>query len=455
MERSGLRVIARSMTIAIAALAALAGCENGLLTAIEKAVDSPPVWALVAKRMAYTPTENADFGYSVSIDGEFIAAGAPNGEAYPGFGSTIPGAGMSDEFWQLQGGPDNWGCESGYEGSDPDVSDPLVAEDSYGRSVAVAVIDDTGHSLVGIPYDDYTSYTNSGKVFVKNRYSKSPGGGVYYWSWEPFDTLLANGRASNDNFGWAVALDGSTGTGRAIIAAPYRNASAGRINIFEGMYSSWNRVADLTGSDITSGDNYGWAVGISGDYAIVGAPAKNTVSYNEGGAYILFRDSGGNWSEQAILLGENDEPEQFGWSVAIDGDYAIVGAPYDGSATYYQAGAAHVFQRSGTTWTHVARLTASDRTANDRFGASVAISGVYAVVGAPTSGTDDSGAVYVFRHWRDDWDQVAKITSTDATPAGDGFGSSIAIDGTTIVVGSPYDDEGASNAGAIYIFDAQ
>ena len=87
--------------------------------------------------------------------------------------------------------------------------------------------------------------------------------------------------------------------------------------------------SSLTASDITSGDNYGWAVGISGDYAIVGAPAKNTVSYNEGGAYILFRDSGGTWSQQAILTGENDEPEQFGWSVAISGDTLVTGAAWE------------------------------------------------------------------------------------------------------------------------------
>lgn len=455
MERSGVKSPARWAALGLAALLALVGCQNGMLTAIEKAVDTPPVWTLVAKRMAGTPTADATFGYSVSIDGEFIAAGAPNGEAYPGWGSTIPGAGMSEEFWQPQGGPDNWGQESGYEGSDPDVSDPLVAGDLYGRSVAVATIEGTGHCLVGIPYDDYSTYTNSGKAFVKQRYSKTPGSGVYYWSWEPFDALLANGRASNDNFGWAVALDGSTGTGRGIVGAPYKNSSAGRVNVFEGSGSSWSRVADLTATDITSGDNYGTSVGISGDYAIVGAPSKNTVSYDEGGAYILFRDSGGTWSQQAILSGENDEPEKFGQAVAIDGDYAIVGAPQDGQTTLYQAGAAHVFQRSGTSWTHVARLTAGDRAANDRFGTSVAISGIYAVVGAPASGTDDSGAVYVFRHWREDWDQVAKITPTDPTPSGDGFGSSVAIDGTTIVVGAPYDDEGASNAGAIYIFDAR
>jgi hypothetical protein len=69
-----------------------------------------------------------------------------------------------------------------------------------------------------------------------------------------------------------------------------------------------------------------------------------------------------------------------------------------------QAGAAHVYRRSGTSWTHVARLEASDRATSDMIGHSVAISGIYAVVGAPYSGTDDSGAVYVFRRWRDEWE---------------------------------------------------
>jgi len=362
---------------------------------------------------------------------------------------------MSEEYWQPQGGPGNWGNESGYEGNDPAPPyDPLVSGDSYGQSVAVATIGTTGHAIVGIPYSDLT-YTNSGKVFVKNRYSKAAGGGAYYWSWEPFARLLASDRASGDNFGWAVAMDGSTGAGRAIVGAPNKSSMTGRAYIFEGSYSSWSQVANLSASDYDTGDTYGTSVAISGDYAIVGAPAKDTVSYDEGGAYILFRDTGGTWSEQAILPGENDEPEQFGWSVAIDGDYAIVGAHHDGKAPTYQAGAAHVYRRSGTTWSHVARLEASDRATSDMFGRSVAISGIYAVVGAPYSGTDDSGAVYVFRRWRDEWDQVAKLTATDGTAANRLFGMSVAIQGTTIVVGAPYDDQGDTNAGAIYIFDAQ
>jgi len=467
MERSGLRTTVRSTTrepaallvaIAIAALVSLSGCENGLLTAIEKAVDSPPVWTLVAKRMSGTSMADATLGYSVSIDGEFIAAGAPNGDAYPGFGSTIPGAGMSEEYWKLQGGTDNWGQESGYEGSDPISGEALAAGDRYGQSVATATIGTTGHALVGIPYDDVTTpaYTNSGKVFVKERYSKAGGGGAYYWSWEPFARLLASDRASGDYFGWAVAMDGSTGTGRAIVGSPNKDSMTGRAYIFEGTYSSWSQVANLSASDYDSGDTYGTSVGICGDYAIVGAPHNQVGVYSDvGAAYILFRDTGGTWSEQAMLPGEDDESEQFGWSVDIDGDYAIVGAHHDGIAPTYQAGAAHVYRRSGTTWSHVARLEAADRATSDMFGRSVAISGSYAVVGAPYSGTDDSGAVYVFRRWRDDWDQVAKLTAVDGTAANRMFGMSVAIQGTTIVVGAPYDDQEANNAGAIYIFDVQ
>jgi hypothetical protein len=465
MERSRLRTIvsatgmgaaALAAVFVLATIAALAGCENGLLTAIEKAVDSPPVWTLVAKRMAGTSMVDAHLGNSVSIDGEFIAAGAPNGDAYDGYSPLIADAGMSEEFWQMQGGADNWGKESGYEGNDPvPPNDPLAANDLYGQSVAVATIGTTGHALVGIPYSDL-SYANSGKVFVKNRYSKSPGGGAYYWSWEPFTRLLASDRASGDYFGWAVAVDGSTGTGRAIVGAPNKSSMTGRVYIYEGSSSTWSQRANLSASDFDTGDNYGTSVAISGDYAIVGAPHNQVGVYSDvGAAYILFRDSGGTWSEQALLPGEDDESEQFGWSVAIDGTYAIVGAHHDGMAPTYQAGAAHVYRRSGVTWTHVAKLEASDRATSDMFGRSVAISGIYAVVGAPYSGTDDSGAVYVFRRWRDNWEQVAKLTATDGTAASRFFGTSVAIQGTSIVVGAPYDDQEAANAGAIYIFDAQ
>jgi hypothetical protein len=147
----------------------------------------------------------------------------------------------------------------------------------------------------------------------------------------------------------------------------------GHVYIFEGTYSSWSQVANLNASDFATGDTYGTSVAVSGDYAIVGAPHNQVGVFSDvGAAYILFRDAVGNWSEQALLPGEDDESIQFGWSLAIDGDYAIVGAPNDGSTTYYQAGAAHVFQRSGTSWTHGARFTASERTANDRFGTAIA-----------------------------------------------------------------------------------
>ena len=138
----------------------------------------------------------------------------------------------------------------------------------------------------------------------------------------------------------------------------------------------------------------------------------------------------------------------FGLSVAIDGATVVIGANGDDSYT----GSAYVFRTTddGATYGQVAKLTASDGAAEDRFGHSVAIDGNTIVVGAYDAGTS-SGAAYVFRTSDDGatYDQVTKLTAADAA-AGDKFGISVAIAGDTVVVGARGDD---GNTGSAYVFE--
>ena len=116
--------------------------------------------------------------------------------------------------------------------------------------------------------------------------------------------------------------------------------------------------------------------------------------------------------------------------MAISGSTAVVGARGKNSFT----GAAYVFARSGTTWSQQAKLTAADAAANDNFGYSVAISGSTAVVGAPVKNSE-TGAAYVFVRSGTAWSQQAELTASDAA-ANDRFGWSVAISGSTVVVGA-------------------
>src|SRR5262249_37362839 len=144
----------------------------------------------------------------------------------------------------------------------------------------------------------------------------------------------------------------------------------------------------LLGSDASAGDQFGYSVAVSGDTAIIGAAVKNS---NTGAAYVFTR-SGATWAEQQELTASDGAAnDKFGYSVAVSGDTAVIGAPGNNSA----AGAAYVFTRSGTTWTEQPKLTASDGAALDNFGASVAVSGDAAIVGASEKNAETGGA-YIF-----------------------------------------------------------
>ncbi len=155
----------------------------------------------------------------------------------------------------------------------------------------------------------------------------------------------------------------------------------------------------------------------------------------------------GQMSEQAKLTsGDPQADEHFGVSVAISGDSVAVGAPGDDEAS----GSAYVFQRSGTTWTQQAKVSASDAAAGDLFGAAIAISGDTVAVGAP--GDDEaSGSVYVFQRSGTTWTQQAKVSASDAA-RGDLFGAFIAISGDTVVVGCRRDDDAGEDSGSAYVF---
>jgi FG-GAP repeat/Secretion system C-terminal sorting domain len=166
----------------------------------------------------------------------------------------------------------------------------------------------------------------------------------------------------------------------------------------------WSEVMKVIASDRASEDAYGQSVSVSGKYAIVGAYLEdedasggNSMS-GAGSAYVLERDDGGNWIEaQKIVSSDRTAGDKFGFSVSISGNYAIVGASgedhdLNGGGLAFDAGAAYIFERDGNgTWTELHKIVASDRAAQDLFGFSVSVSGDYAVVGAYSEDHDASG----------------------------------------------------------------
>ena len=191
---------------------------------------------------------------------------------------------------------------------------------------------------------------------------------------------------------------------------------------------------------------------ISGDFAVVGAGEHNNNLSDTGAAYV-FQRSGTDWTQQEKLTPDDTAAgDRFGLSVSISGDYIIVGAPFSNPAGL-DAGAAYVFVRSGSTWSQQSKLTADDAAANDFFGASVSISGNLALIGA--YGDDDngssSGAAYIFNRSESSWTHLKKLIPTDGAQ-NDFFGFSVSISDTSAIVGAFADDDRGSSSGSAYTF---
>ncbi len=218
----------------------------------------------------------------------------------------------------------------------------------------------------------------------------------------------------------------------------------------------------VTSSDLQGFDEFGNAVAIDGNSALVAAVEEDANGNRSGAAYLFQRNAGGTnqWAEVAKLTASDAQAEDFfGISVALDGGVAVVGAHQEDSAGS-NAGAAYVFERNagGTNqWGEVKKLTASDPQAEAAFGQSVGVDGDVILAGAPERDAvaDQSGAVYVFeRHagGSNEWGEAARLTPSDAE-AFDLFGEAVAVAGDVVVAGASLEDEGGFKAGAAYVFE--
>ncbi len=210
----------------------------------------------------------------------------------------------------------------------------------------------------------------------------------------------------------------------------------------------------ILAGDGASEDFFGFSVAISGNAAIVGAfRADDEIRGVDVGAVYVFTRSNGVWKQQVKLMAPDGRTDDtLGGNVAISGDTAVAGAiGHDSNGN--NAGAVYIFERRGNAWRHQAKLTASDGDAADAFGQSVAIFGDTMVIGAPHDDDqgDGSGAAYVFNRTVLGWEQQAKLTAADGS-TGDLFGISVAFEHDTILIGADLNDERANNAGAAYVF---
>jgi hypothetical protein len=372
------------------------------------------------------------FGTSISVSGDTVVVGAPRDDNYQGSAYV---------FRRNHGGADSWTQLIKLTALDG------ATGDRFGSSVAIS--EDT--IVVGAPGDD--GYRGSVYVFYRNQGSSD--------GWGQLTKLAASDGATGDRFGSSVSLSAST----VVVGAYRKNSNRGSAYVFErntGGADSWGEVTKLTASGIQAGDWFGYSVSISGDIAVAGAPYDLNNGSSTGSAYVFERNQGGAnaWGQVAkVVASDGSAGDSFGFSISASGSTVAIGASYDSDGGTF-SGSVYVFERNQggvDSWGQVAKLTASHSAAGNRLGYSVSIDGDTVIAGAPYDQNNGSstGSAYVFERNRggaDDWGQAYKLIASGGA-ADDALGHSVSIHGNTVVAGAPYDDGGNGNdSGSAYVF---
>ncbi len=266
--------------------------------------------------------------------------------------------------------------------------------------------------------------------------------------WSQEQKLLASDGATVDRFGFSVIVESDT----AVIGAPFdddNGSGSGSAYVFVRSGGVWTEQQKFSASDGDVDDQFGHSVGLSGDSAVIGARLDDDGASASGSAYVFVR-SGTVWSEQQKLLASGIASQTFGSSVSISGDVIVGGAPLG-----VRPGIGYLYERVGTVWSAEQKLGADSVGPSDEFfGSSVSISGDTAVIGAPSyddGANTDSGAAYVFIRSGTTWTEQQELRSSDLAP-GDEFGSSVSISGDTVLVGARWDDDNGFFSGSAYVF---
>ncbi len=392
------------------------------LTAMPVAGQSVTGWVQEAKLVADDGAEADRFGVSVAIDGDTIVAGAD--------GNDHSGESSGAAYVFVWNGT-TWSQQAKL------VSDDLAPADLFGISTSI----DADTAVVGaLKDDDNGSESGSAYVFVRSGDE-----------WTQQAKLVPDDGDVNEEFGWSVAVEGDT----AVAGARYDDENgqwSGSAYIFTRTGSVWTQQTKLPLGLGSAEDYFGWSVAVDGNTVVVGAVGDND-NGSDSGSVSVFVWNGSTWEEQTKLLAADGAAgDWLGGAVAIQADTAVAGAPYD-DVDGARCGSAYVFVRSGGGWSQQAKLVPSDCTEWDEFGHSVALDGDTAVIGAHFDGDNGeySGSAYVFVRDGSTWTQVAKLLPDDGA-TGEQFAHSAGISGNAMVLGAPSGSDNGTYTGSAYVF---
>ncbi len=333
-----------------------------------------------------------------------------------------------------------------YESNGADSGDtPSPQTKVYGQNLTLATnsgnLSKNGYLFIGWN----TAADGSGTDYLEGTSYSTDSSLILFAKWIEIKELLASDGAADDRFGYAISIDGDT----AVIGSYGDSGNSGSAYIFTRSGTTWSQQAKLVPDDGVAGDQFGWAVSLSGDTAVIGAQQDDDRGEDSGSAYIFTR-SENSWTQQAKLIASDGGIyEYFGATVCIEEDTIVIGSYGDNN----YAGSAYIFTRSGTTWSQQQKLTVSDGANSDFFGKSLSISGDTLVIGAyyNDEGGSNSGSAYVFTRTGTTWSQQQKLMASDGV-RDEKFGYAVSIDGDTIAIGAPNDRANGLDSGSAYVF---
>ncbi|MFN0110096.1 MAG: BACON domain-containing protein [Blastocatellia bacterium] len=411
------------------------------------------------------PDEEADsFGAAVATNGATIVVGAPQTDA-----GALNSTGAAYIFAR-EGSL--WAFRQKL------LSAGLRANDRFGSSVAMS-----GSTIVvGTPgFDSSPSVANTGSAYV---YAFNNG------AWIIQQILVQPSPQAGEGFGQSVAIDGNT----VVVGCPVFTNNRGRVAVFTAVGGGWQFRENLNFQP-QDGDQFGASVSVSGNTIVAGIPLRDIIFQNTG-SVRLFDFNGTTWAfTQEVQALDGEGMDEFGTSVSIRGNKLVVGAIFDSSPGISSHGSAYYFTRPavGQPWAFQRKFLPTNLVANTTYGNSVALSGstivvgtlgaqvayIYeevfgqwleqklnrpsgsfgwsvavggdvVVVGDPDNPTDGDAAL-VYQRTGFSWAESGRL-SASASATNDLFGSSVAMEGNTIVVGASGQSNGTASSGAVYVF---
>ena len=336
-----------------------------------------------------------------------------------------PGAGGGNVGFGVWGSCDANANISGYT----PVVDPTAAfGDFFGSSVAIS----GNYCIAGAPADDVGANTDQGSACIFQFNGTN---------WVFMQKLTDATGAANDQFGYSVSISGNYAVVGAWLDVGPFGADQGSVSIYRLNGGTWvlmNKITDPTGG---TGDVFGYSVSISGNYAIIGSNGDDVgFNLNQGSASI-FQYNGSSWVlMQKITDAAGALADNFGQSVSISGNRAIVGATLD-DVVYTDQGSATIFQYNGSSWVQVQTITDPDARTYDNFGNSVSIDGNFVIIGdalddnlSASVNNPNQGSACIFWYNGNNWAYVQKLVDVTGK-AEDRFGNNVSISGSYIIVG--------------------